>query len=120
MGMATTNTFSRIQAWSGKLQGLTPQFGNHNSVEYGGVLLLLPALLSQGLMTACETHQIKEGYYTTETIILIVAFMALCRIKNPQQLSQCKSGQLGMLLGVPQGSGFTLQSFFSLVSLSGG
>jgi hypothetical protein len=99
MGIATDNTLDRTMASYGKLKGMSPKFDTHNSVEFGGVLMLLPALLQQGLMKIKETHKIKEGYYSLENIILTLAFMALCRIKNPQQLQLYKAGEMGKLLG---------------------
>ena len=90
----------RTQARFGVLQGVNPSFGNHNSISYGGVLFLLPALLSQGLMKIKETHNMKEGYYKLDSIILTLAFMILCRIKNPEQLKQCSPGEMGKLIGL--------------------
>lgn len=100
MGIATANQTQRALARSGALAGAGPNFEPHNSVPYGGVLFLLPALLSQGLMTIKETHRINEGYYKLESIILTLAFMALCRIKNPEQLKQCAPGEMGKLIGL--------------------
>ena len=100
MGIATTNETQRALARFGFVKGELPNFGTHNSVPYGGVLFLLPALLSQGLMTIKDTHTIKEGYYKLESIILTLAFMILCRIKNPEQLKQCSPGEMGKLLGL--------------------
>lgn len=99
MGISTTNTLERTLASFGQIKGMSPNFKAHNSVEFGGVLFLLPALLQQGLMKIKDTHQIKEGYYSLENIILTLAFMALCRIKNPQQLQLYKAGEMGKLLG---------------------
>jgi hypothetical protein len=100
MGIGTVNEVQRALARSGILKGVDPTFGNHNSIAYGGVLFLLPALMSQGLMTIKQTHSIKEGYYKLESIILTLAFMALCRIKNPEQLKQCAPGEMGKLIGL--------------------
>ena len=100
MGIATTNPVERTLASFGFIKGVQPKFDNHNSVPNGGVLFLLPALLSQGLMKIKETHKIEEGYYSLESIVLTLAFMALCRIKNPQQLTQCAPGEMGKLLGL--------------------
>lgn len=99
MGIATTNVQERSLASFGQIKGLIPTFGSHNSIAFGGVLLLLPALIAQGLMKIKETHQINEGYYSLQNIILTLAFMALCRIKNPQQLQLYKAGELGKLVG---------------------
>lgn len=100
MGIATTNENQRALARFGFVTGIAPKFHFHNSVPYGGVLFLLPALLSQGLMTIKQTHKIDEGYYKLESIILTLAFMALCRIKNPEQLKQCAPGEMGKLIGL--------------------
>lgn len=99
MGIATTNIEGRITASLG-LGPAAPLFEAHNGLDYGGVLFLLPALLSQGLLTIKDTHQLKAGYYNMEAIVLTVAFMALCRIKSPEQLKQCNPGELGRLIGL--------------------
>jgi len=67
MGIATTNPVERTLASFGFIKGVQPKFDNHNSVPNGGVLFLLPALLSQGLMKIKETHKIDEGYYSLES-----------------------------------------------------
>ena len=100
MGIATTNETERALARFGAIAGVEPKFETHNSVPNGGVLFLLPALLSQGLMTIKDTHKIREGYYKLESIILTLAFMILCRIKNPEQLKQCAPGEMGKLIGL--------------------
>jgi len=100
MGIATTNETERVLARYRIIEGVTPRFETHNSVPNGGVLFLLPALLSQGLMTIKDTHKLKEGYYKLESIILTLAFMILCRIKNPEQLKQCAPGEMGKLIGL--------------------
>ena len=84
----------------GVIDSVEPHFESHNSIINGGVLFLLPALLSQGLMSVKQTHSIKKGYYGLESIILTLALMALCRIKNPEQLKQCAPGEMGKLIGL--------------------
>lgn len=99
MGIATTNILGRSMAARG--QGPQhPVFEAHQSVACGGVLWLLPALEAQGLYCFKDTHKIAEGYYTFTSVLLTLAFMALCRIKNPEQLKQCNPGELGRLLGL--------------------
>lgn len=78
----------------------SPVFEAHNGLANGGVLFLLPALLMQGLLTINQTHQLKAGYYGINSIVLTLALMALCRIKNPEQLKQHKPGELGRLIGL--------------------
>lgn len=73
----------------------------HQSVIGAGILFLLPALLSQGLLKTKEVYQIPANhYYGLESIVLTLAFMALARIKNPEQLKQCKPGEIGKIIGL--------------------
>lgn len=66
-----------------------------------GVLFLIPALLSQGLLKGVEIYgSLKKGYYGLVHILLLLAFMALSRIKNPEQLKVCKPGELGKIMGL--------------------
>lgn len=39
-------------------------------------------------------------YYGLESVMLTLAFMALARIKNPEQLKQCKPGDIGKIIGL--------------------
>ena len=62
---------------------------------------MLPALLSQGLLKTREVYQVPGShYYGLESVILTLAFMALARIKNPEQLKQCKPGEIGRIIGL--------------------
>lgn len=62
---------------------------------------MLPSLIQQGLYKATELYTgVKKGFYQVESIILTLAIMALCRIKNPEQTKQCKPGELGKIIGL--------------------
>jgi hypothetical protein len=88
-------------AAAGVLEEATPVFPNQQSVDKAGVLFSLPALLAQGLLKYKEVYQeLSKGYYGLQSTILTLAFMALCRIKNPEQLKQQKVGELGALIGL--------------------
>ena len=77
------------------------QFESHKSVLNAGVLLSIPALLSQGLGKAFTTYcPLPPGFYGLIHIVLLSCFMALCRIKNPEQLKKHPPGELGKLLGL--------------------
>jgi hypothetical protein len=77
------------------------RFENCHSLEYAGVLLMLPALLAQGLMDYKQHyHQIENVYYDLDTTILFLSFMYLCRIHNPEQLRHISPGEFGKLLGL--------------------
>lgn len=101
LGIATTRYTERAVAAKGLINGAAPLFTNQESILYGGVLFLLPALIQQGLFKTTELYtHIKEGFYRVESIVLTLAIMALCRIKNPEQTKQCKPGELGKIIGL--------------------
>ncbi|NWJ98932.1 MAG: hypothetical protein HXX20_24595, partial [Chloroflexi bacterium] len=61
----------------------------------------IPALVSQGLTLFFNTFKLlPSGFYGLHHIILTLCFMALCRIKNPEQLKKQPPGELGKLLGL--------------------
>lgn len=62
---------------------------------------MVPALLSQGLLQTQEVYKkLRDGYYGLLHIVLTLAFMALSRIKNPEQLKLHKPGELGKIIGL--------------------
>ncbi|PCH86382.1 MAG: hypothetical protein COB88_08030 [Flavobacteriales bacterium] len=66
-----------------------------------GVLFLLPSLLEQGLLKTSDVYSLpSKHYYGLESVVLTLSFMALGRIKNPEQLKQCKPGELGKIIGL--------------------
>lgn len=66
-----------------------------------GVLLSIPALLSQGLDRAFKVYSpLPPGFYGLCHMLMLLCFMALCRIKNPEQLKKHPPGELGKLLGL--------------------
>jgi len=72
-----------------------------NSIEHAAVLLALPALQSQGLLKALEVYgPLPPGYYNLTHILLLLAYMALLRIGNPEQLKTCNPGELGRIMGL--------------------
>jgi hypothetical protein len=76
-------------------------FEHQESVLNAGVLFALPALISQGLEQFFKVFKpLPHGFYGLHHIILILCFMALCRIKNPEQLKKHPPGELGKLLGL--------------------
>jgi len=84
-------------------QDFAPSIFEHNeSVLNAGVLFSLPALMTQGLNKFFNIFSpLSAGYYGLQHIILAMCFMALCRIKNPEQLKQYAPGELGKLLIKP-------------------
>jgi predicted outer membrane repeat protein len=91
--MATIRIEDRIACSLGEGNSAVAQFEENQSLDGGGVLFLLPALLAQGLLKTKEVYNwSSKSYYSLESIVLTLAFMALLRIKNPEHLKQCKPG----------------------------
>jgi len=101
MGIACTRACERVMAAIGLLPGgATTEFQPCRDVSYGGVLCALPALAENGLFRHLETLPVLSGYYMTLQVILLLAYMALCRIKAVEQLQYETPGELGKLLGL--------------------
>jgi hypothetical protein len=92
----------RIQASVGLLpEGASTQYGHYRDVSFGGVLCALPVLLSNGLLKHTQTCFGKlGGYYTTTQVLLLLAYMSLCRIRTIDQIQYHPPGELGKLLGL--------------------
>lgn len=101
MGEATTRFVERTLCPLGKGSHATPEFEENKSLCGAGILFMLPSLLTQGLLKAKEVFRLPAShYYGLESVVLTLAFMALARIKNPEQLKQCKPGEIGRLIGL--------------------
>ncbi len=102
MGVACTRPIERVLASLGKLPGgAQTQFESCRDVSYGGVLCALPALIANGLFRHLQTtFPTLTGYYTTLHVILLLAYMALCRIRAVEQLQYESPGELGKLMGL--------------------
>ncbi len=99
LGMATTRYEERIAAATTGSGHAPVRFESHQGVCGAGVLFLLPSLLSQGLLKTKEVYEVPASYYYgLESVVLTLAFMALARIKNPEQLKQCKPGEIGKII----------------------
>ena len=101
MGTACTRPDERALAAFGFLNGASTRFETCRDVSFGGVLCALPALAENGLfrhIDVCLKH--LRGYYSTLHVILLLAHMALCRIKAVEQLQYQPPGELGKLLGL--------------------
>jgi hypothetical protein len=102
MGMGASNVADRVAASLGTLEGCaTPEFQPAADVPNGGVLFALPALLAVGLLEKSEDHlELPKGYYGLESLLLLLAFMALARLKSIESLRYCAPGEWGKLLGL--------------------
>ena len=101
MGMGATDTLGRMMASLGKMVEAPIQFEPAVDVVNGGVLLSLPALMANGLLRhTYELFRLPPGFYGMASIFLLLAMMALCRLKHPEGLRYCAPGERGKLLGL--------------------
>ncbi len=101
MGVGATNVLGRLLASLYREGPADPEFQHCLDVPNGGVLLALPCLLAMGLLRYTGKYfQLPRGYYSLESIFLLLAFMALARIKNVESLRYCSPGEWGKLLGL--------------------
>jgi hypothetical protein len=101
MGIAATSPSERLASSIGSQQEAKPKFEHSDNVCQAGVLLLLPSLLSQGLLKAKEIYgKLSKGYYGLVTMLLVMAYMSLSRIKTPEAIKHCKPGEFGKIIGL--------------------
>lgn len=101
MGTACTRVEERTLAAFGVCDGAPVRFEPCLDVPKGGVLCALPSLLLSGLLEGVEQLDGKvKGYYRCFHILILLAFMALCRIKTVEQLRGHSPGELGKLIGL--------------------
>lgn len=100
-GIGACNIEERAAAARGELATTPLQFTNCEALPYGGVLFLLPFLLETGLLSfKSHYRELDAGYYYIDVIVLLTAFMYLCRIKNPEQFKKVNPGDFGKLPGL--------------------
>ncbi len=102
LGVATTRETERVLAAMGKLVEAAPEFEAVEAVAGAGVLLALPSLLQEGLLeTGTAVYGgLRNGFFGLRSVLQAFAFMALLRIKTPEQLTEHAPGELGILLGL--------------------
>ena len=101
MGVAADNQVARLAASLGDLNAVEPTFSLALDVPYGGVLCALPALIALGLLESCESiFTLPKGYYGLDSLVLLMAFMALARVESMEGLRYQAPGEWGQLLGL--------------------
>lgn len=101
MGYGTTRSLERVAAAMGTLEVAPIIFEAAQDIPQGGVLLELPALLAVGLLRySPELYTLPAGFYGLNSILLLLAMMALARIPSLEQLRYVAAGEWGNLLGL--------------------
>lgn len=99
--MGATDILGRLATSIFKCEAPAPAFCPCHDVSTAGVLLALPALLAVGLLTHTRRYfQLPHGFYRLDTIFMLLAFMALARLKTVESLRYCSPGEWGKLLGI--------------------
>jgi transposase len=101
MGTACTRVEERVFSAFGVCDGAPIRFESCLDVPKGGVMCALPALMANGLLEGVEKllGSVK-GYYNAFHILMLLAFMALCRVKTVEKLRGESPGEFGKLLGL--------------------
>jgi len=101
MGMGAADVAGRLAASVGELEAVAPAFTPALDVPNGGLLCALPALLAVGLLKGVERYlALPKGYYGLDSLLLLLAFMVLARLKAIEALRYCAPGEWGKLLGL--------------------
>ena len=102
IGIGAKREVERVLSSIGNLIEAAPGFIASEGVRHAGVLLALPALAKVGLLEAGREAYgvLHKGFYGLQSILLILSFMALLRIKTPEQLKRSNPGELGIVLGL--------------------
>jgi len=101
MGVGAQDVLGRVAASIGDLESVAPEFQAVVDVPKGGVLFALPALLAMGLLKYTEQFfKLPKGYYGLDSLLLLLAFMALTRLKSIESLRYSAPGEWGKLLGL--------------------
>jgi len=101
MGMGAVNVGERLLASVGKAGPVAPLFAAAADIPDAGVLLAVPALVACGLLRDTpKLFALPRGYYGLESIFVLLALLALARVKSVEQLRYCAPGEWGKLIGL--------------------
>ena len=101
MGTACTRADERMAAALGLMNSAATRFERCQDVDLGGLLAGLPALCGNGLLSGLDRHlRLPKGFYSARPILIILAFMALARIRRPEGLRPVPPGELGKVVGL--------------------
>ena len=101
-GIGVKREAERVLASLGQLDEAPPVFSANEAVRSAGIWMALPVLAQVGLLEAGQKvyGRLRHGFYGLQATLLTLAFMALLRIKTPEQLKEKSPGELGIILGL--------------------
>lgn len=101
MGRSCTRQLERLAASLGELTEAAARFECCRDVNSGGILFSLPALLSNGLLYKIEDYfELPDGYYGLNSVLIILSFLVLLRVKSLECVRYMPPGELGKLVGL--------------------
>ena len=102
MGRAARDSAGRVAASAGAMAEARPRFDEPlSAVACGGVLAALPALLKEGLLQHADRFlSLPKGYYGLTSALLLLAFLFMARVRNPEALRHEAPGEWGAVLGL--------------------
>ena len=101
IGVAAHNVEERLLASIGAAGPVEPHFSPAADVAQAGVLCALPALVSCGLLHSANDHlALPKGYYGLPSIVMLLAFLALARVRSLESLRYHAPGEWGKILGL--------------------
>jgi hypothetical protein len=92
----------RILAARGLIDDAAPIFVSENSVPNLGIMLSVPFIVKSGIIEVFKKiyGSIGPAFYGLRTIVMVLLFMALLRIKNAEQMKERDTKALGLALGL--------------------
>ena len=121
LGTACTRADERVAAAMGLAKCATARFDAGQDVLLAGLLTGLPALCANGLLSGVGKYlKIPNGFYSCIHILLTLGFMALGRIRRPENLRHIPPGEFGKVIGldrVPEAR--TLREKISIMASTG-
>jgi transposase-like protein len=101
MGTACTRPDERMAAALGLVESAATRFEPCEDVAMGGLLVGLPTLCENGLLSGLDRHlSLPGGFYSAMHILFLLGFMALARIRRPEGLRHLPPGELGKVVGL--------------------
>ncbi len=102
MGRAARDSAGRVAASAGAMDEARPRFDEPlSAVACGGVLAALPALLEEGLLQHADRFlALPKGCCGLTSTLLLLAFLFMARVRNPEALRHEAPGEWGAVPGL--------------------
>ncbi|MBN1608490.1 MAG: helix-turn-helix domain-containing protein, partial [Polyangiaceae bacterium] len=98
----SNRAIDRMLARRGELDDAAPLFASGEGLAKAGVLLCVPMIVASGVLDAATKAfgGIGPAFYGLRTSLMTLLFLALLRIKRPENLKEYSPPELGRTLGL--------------------